>query len=588
MAKKGPVIDLLAWQEEIARRVAYIGRGQSAVLCFDAKATTAYTDGRTITCPLPPMDASHEDFLVLRGQIIHEVGHLMRPEVFDLLKDKKVDTKTKFGILINQIEDRVQEASVAGAHRGDMVSLDRLHSITTRRGHAKLTTEGLAPQCDVDATSKLWATMIIGITGARWMTETIKAVTSGNCIVNRFLPEVAGWVETLEKEGWGAKISKPMSVPEVYDLALSLFKRLFPDDPDPEEQAKKAAARGAGKTAGEAEKDGESVGGTIPWWLVTLTNHTDDDDSRESRMHPSRIDWTGKEYNGRVPDLITDIGVINEFSGHGSHMSDIMRNIPEGKFPSSLVGEARRRLQAKTRCRWRNEKQDGRLDTRSVGRLVLPQVGDGTFNRSIFKKKDPGLKLDVSVSILVDSSGSMNGSKYVNASIAAMALNELCQRALRVPSEIIGFSHSSGSGTPQMYIHKSFSQRALSRDTLANTLGSRTVKLDGNSDAEAVMYAVGRIRKQHTARKVVVVLSDGSPADSKAESMDVAFDNLKKIISLVRKSGDVELYGIGISDDNVRKFYSKNAPVVENPSDIATAVLDVLSDVLQKRPDGGV
>lgn len=578
MAKKGPVIDLLTWQEEVARRVSDIGKSASATLRFDKGASTAYTDGRTITCPLPPIEATFEDYQVLRGQIIHEVGHLMRPEVFTLIKKNKISTKSKLGTLLNQIEDRVQEALVASKHKGDAISLDRLHSITARRQMQKLATEGIPDGSDTDTIAKLWGAMFVGIAGAKWMTEARRAAHSMLPIMRRMLPESLDWIDTLTREGWGQRINTPASVQEVYELSKELHKRLFPED-EPKDQPQ------------EVEENPVEVqgGGTVPWWMLTLTDHDEDTNRDETEGHPSRIDWTGKEYNDRVPDLATDVKVFTKFSSSSNAYASSIRNaMGEGKFPASLVGEVRRRLQAKTRCRWRNEKLEGRLDIRSVGRLIMPQVGDGTYNRSVFKKKEPGLKLDVSVGILVDSSGSMSGPKYVNACISAMALNELCQRALRVPSEIIGFTHHCGSGCPQLLVHKPFSTKAISKDKLASTMGSATVNLSGNSDAEAVMFAVERLRKQTTARKVLIVLSDGAPADSKHHSMSDAYDNLKKIISLVRKAGDVELYGIGIADTNVRQFYSANAPVVNDSQDIAPALLNVLSDVLQKRPDGGI
>lgn len=574
--------------------MAEIGSQELASLTFCPDAETAYTDGRQIVCPLPPMDATYEDYQVLRGQVIHEVGHLRRPEIFQIVKDRGINMRSKLGTLLNQVEDRVQETITAADHVGDAASLDRLHSISVRKQVKMLADKGLPVDCNREVTHKLWAAMYVGIMGCPWLKGTAVAVHENLPGVGRILPETLTLIEELRSEGWGERINNAALSPMgALELARELKQRLFPGDVTVEEHPTGGAgSRGKG---GSDAKDGHGVDGVegdklvvVPWHLLTLSDHDDSKDESKVSAHPQHIDWTGKTYKNRVPDLLTNISEVDEFSDRISPVGKLISDSANGaSFPSSLVGEVRRRLQAKTPCKWRNEKLEGKLDTRSIGRLILPTAGDGTFNRAVFKQKTPGLKLDVSMSILVDSSGSMTGSKYVNASVAALALNELCQRALRIPSEILGFTHGIGDANPRMYIHKTFDQRAVSKETLARTLGSESVHLLGNSDAEAVMYAVRRLRKQRTTRKVLIVLSDGAPADAKSGGMSGAYDNLKKIVSLIRKAGDVELYGIGIQDTNVREFYSAQAPVVSKPAEVAPALLNVLNDVLQKQPMGG-
>ncbi len=592
--RTGPVVDLLAWQQEVSRRVADCGKG--ANLVFDKEATTACTDGSTIVCPLPPMDATQEDYDVLRGFVIHEVGHLHRPDAFKIPLREKIDMRSKLGMLVNQVEDRVQEAATAAAHVGDKLSLDKLHAILTRRQTAKLTTEIDTAAMDpehVEVMGKLAAALNVGMLGAPWMVRTEAAIEGTTADIARKFPVYEKTLEDLLEEGWATKINNPSaSAEEVVAIARELCTRLFPDDPNPGKSPDgDDSGDGEGGDDGDPE-EGEGKGtkvvkGVIPWHLLLHSHH---DEAPKGTTAPSSIDWTGITRGSRVPELFREQTLTSEFgrslSPYGREISAKMAR-GGSAFPAHLVGEVRRKLQAKTKCKWRSEQLEGRLDSRNLRRLIMPVVGDGTFNRSVFRRKFPGLKLDVSVTLLVDSSGSMSGDKYTMAATAALALNELCQQALRVPSEVIGFTHSSCDGNPRYYVHKTFKQRAMSTQQLASTLGSSTVYLEGNADAEAVMFAVERIRKQPTARKVVIVLSDGAPADARRGGCKQAYDNLKGVVELVRKAGDVELYGIGIMDNNVRKFYSKTAPVINKPQELAPALINVLDDVLQKMPTGG-
>lgn len=290
---------------------------------------------------------------------------------------------------------------------------------------------------------------------------------------------------------------------------------------------------------------------------------------------PSRIDWTGKTSTGAP--IYYNREVITKPSVSDSGIAAASAR----PFPAALVGEVRRLLQAKARVRFDHERLDGRLDGRNIGRVLMPQVGDGTYNRSIFRQRVPTDTLNCALTILVDCSGSMSGEKIHAATEAAMALNDLASTALRVPSEVLGFS-TSNRDTPHLIEFKTFAERRVNR----GLVGARMAQVEsghmmrGNADGDSLMSAAQRIRNRREARRIIIVLSDGSPAEGANGSC--SYTNLKCAIAGIRKSG-IEVYGIGIMDTNVRDFYSPKAPVINDAGEVPAALITVLTDVLQKK-----
>jgi cobalamin biosynthesis protein CobT len=178
----------------------------------------------------------------------------------------------------------------------------------------------------------------------------------------------------------------------------------------------------------------------------------------------------------------------------------------------------------------------------------------------------------------------MSGEKHACAAQAAVALYDLFARALRVPCEILGFTTARA---PLYWIFKSFQERRIDRHVLGARILSREVcnNMASNPDGDAILFAWERIRTQKQTRKVIVVLSDGSPSES--ASRDPAA-TLEAAIRAVRAQRGGEIYGIGIQDTNVRRFYSPNAPVINHPSEVTGALIHTLQDVLQRKPGGGL
>jgi hypothetical protein len=565
------------WQREIQRRCGAAG----ASFRFDPKATTAVTNGSVIIVPTPPEKATKRDYEILRAQVIHECGHLLRPEVFQIVKSRGLTGKHPLFMIFNQIEDRIQEFDACADLVGDAHMIDQLHAVSNE----KFLDVGPTWTYETPEHRSLSMRMTVSLYTAMqsaldWMPKTAAAQPHVfDTIVKMFGHEGEALMRALEKEGWSDRIRAVRSQPPevVYNLSAELYTRLFPELPPPPKpqtcESAGAAKRVVEKAEGDLPKHIQDGMATIPWELLLRSSH-EGADGKEVGGCPSTIDWDGAPRDKMPPVWFKDVTVKKPAP------SNMVRTVPA--VPFALIGDVRRELQAKTKSKVSREKLFGRLDRRNLTRLVMPQVGDGTYNRSVFQQLKTGLKLDTAVTILVDCSGSMLGGKYAAAKEAALSLYDLCAVALRLPCEVLGFTHY-GSSEVAIHTFKTYNEARLKREDLYQLMSGVDRELQGNSDGDALMVAYNRQAKVRSARKVIIVLSDGCPVEAGNRNGDAT---LRAAIAEIRSKG-TELYGIGIMDENVRRYYSKNAPVVKSAADVPAALLEVLRDVLQRQLDAG-
>lgn len=584
-------IDQWAWTQEIARRCGKMGVG----FRVDPTCKGPMTDGKTIIMPPLPMHATADDYMIHRGGVIHECGHVIRPQAFDIAKRERLRTGSPLWGCMNIVEDAAQERAQANAYRGDRATLAAMHAAITRRQTDHMAKMEAGEAADKEEFRRLSAAMCTSLVSAfDWSRDMIASQEQYLRGIDRICPGVADLVGNLCKEGWPDRIRVAGDPEGAWLVARDLYARLFPETPEDDKTNKLQPGEGSERGEGEeqktgaakAEADGVEPGdgkkgklakGVIPWELLMHSNHAEE----MGEACPSSIDWTGKPVDTASGGYYTEQTVEKvKPTGGATHAAGRMR------FPSELVQQVRILLQSMNRTRWAHEKLEGRLDKRNLTRVIMPRVGDGTFNRQVFMRQSETLSLDCAVTVLVDCSGSMSGSKILAASEAATALFDLCGIALRVPCEVLGFTTArDGRSLPLYFEFKTFAEARLPRETVASRLltiaasGSR--RLCGNADGDAVMFAVSRLATRRESRRILIVLSDGCPADS-VGAVD-ADRVLMHAIKTARATPGVEVYGIGIEDRNVRRYYSKQAPVLWDASELAPALLGVLRDVLQRK-----
>ena len=143
---------------------------------------------------------------------------------------------------------------------------------------------------------------------------------------------------------------------------------------------------------------------------------------------------------------------------------------------------------------------------------------------------------------------------------------------LNIRHELVGFTDTREL---LQFLYKPFSVNKVSSQELARRVQASCQMMCGNSDGDSVLWCVSRLRKETTKRKILIVLSDGCPAGGKYYGGCDAPEYLSKVTTAIEKSRDLEIYGIGIEDDNVKRFYKDNK-VINNSDDLEDALLSVI------------
>lgn len=252
--------------------------------------------------------------------------------------------------------------------------------------------------------------------------------------------------------------------------------------------------------------------------------------------------------------------------------------------------------------RFVKNRRSGKLDTRGLYRI--------NTSARLFKRREERKNKHYAVSLVVDCSGSMGGTKIEMAAESAKKLSYHLSK-MEIPHNIIIFHGTVeelkpmnkkydeaidlkilgevGQGrmaselqrTMFWYEEKWVKSTGKSTDLkayMATTQGGRNTyafaqELDRkgiryesstvnayNSDAEALKFARDKILKQ-TGKKLIIHLSDGQPAPcgwDMESPINKTFSqedfSLKREVELTVASG-VELYSVGIMSSDVNKYY---------------------------------
>jgi cobaltochelatase CobT len=258
-----------------------------------------------------------------------------------------------------------------------------------------------------------------------------------------------------------------------------------------------------------------------------------------------------------------------------------------------LAHRLQRRLLAARLRHWSFDQDEGRLDSRRLARLA------GTrSNQRIFRIEQEAPVPEACVTLLVDQSGSMRGLRQRMAALAidlAVHTLELCQ----VRCEVLGYTTRFGANNPvsqswrklgdrsppgrlnalRHILYKSAEQpwrRARPQLGLLMRAGFGYENIDG----EALDWGARRLLRQPQTRKVLVVLSDGSPYDeatASANGRQYLEDHLRTVIAGI-ESSPIQLVAIGTGQE-VGRFYRK-AVTVRRSEAVAEVLFEHLGDLL--------
>lgn len=202
---------------------------------------------------------------------------------------------------------------------------------------------------------------------------------------------------------------------------------------------------------------------------------------------------------------------------------------------------------------------------------------------------------NLTVTLLIDNSGSMRGHRIIVTALAAFVLSEFFDRC-GVSCEVLGFTTKAWKGgmAKEDWIragrpplpgrlndlrHIIYKSAGESFQSASDNFGLMLLEglLKENIDGEAVTWAAERLKSRPEARKALIVISDGSPVDDatlSANPGDLLGQHLHSVVADLQSEGAIELFAIGI-DHEVSRFYG-NGVRVNDVDRVGEALADIL------------
>ncbi len=240
----------------------------------------------------------------------------------------------------------------------------------------------------------------------------------------------------------------------------------------------------------------------------------------------------------------------------------------------------------------------GVLNRKKLTRLVIdPMIEDIWINRRDHEYQNTAL------TILLDNSGSMRGNPIVMSAMACEIIAGILEK-FSIRTEVIGFTTADWKGgkarklwesnnRPQNpgrlnelrhIVYKHFNQPfKKSRVNLGLMLKEGVLK--ENIDGEALLFARSRLAQRSEKRKILMVISDGTPVDDSTNSSndkDILVDHLHHVINRIenesRGNSKIEIVGVGIGH-STEEFY-RNSITIKNLEELGDVMIEKIADLL--------
>jgi hypothetical protein len=562
------------------------------------------TDGKKIFLRTLAADASQEDAEMLISSAIHETEHVKHTDFSTLKKFASANpSHSVLGGINNCLEDDNIDYKNAQEFVGDRqirskVTAKLISGIVDGVKHLYSKGEPVPKNTEITLATMAWE--------ATNTTDYYRDTAGmGQQLYDSASPQVKEWVDKLRAGDYREKLLELRDSPDegrsmkVFKLAQRIFKEVFGEDPEKEEQEsqqrqKQAQAEGGEGKEGDKEGKGKSKGGKgklgegegesakgsysmdYKTFLVDQENRSDPKNS-ESSLH---INYEDRDYDGNyVPTPWKDTLVINYVTGKSNYprINAVANSISssryrfkglESKPVDGFANKVRRLLQIRSKGRWEYGTKKGSLHTANLYRVGMKDA-EG-YNQRVFKRHIISDVLDTAVMVLVDDSGSMGGSKIVHATEAAMHISHTLGNTLHIPIEIAGFTELGCKNT--MFLYRAFTCKHLSNDKIVARMSHAANYMDQNADADAILWGHSRLAQRKEKRKLMIVLSDGSPASSKAGD---CMGYTKRIVKAIEETSPIDIVAIGIEDTNVKKIYKQHY-VIQQSSELEKAMLTII------------
>lgn len=594
------------FQHEMRTTSNVLGRKHGIHVVFEGD--QAGTDGKRIILPsLPPSkELTQAQVRTMRGYVDHEAGHIRHsdmPRLMDFYDRCAHNGKMDLKHLHNSLEDIWMERRVLDEYKGSLPNISQVMETVKAKEIEELEKatkeKGVSPLEEMNVHSACFAITTVGRKpyGREKLFEAVDLI-----------PEKL----QAHAEVWTEHARNCANSEEVITLAKSIYKLLKEDDPEldsnPEDfdpQAGEGMEEGenspdyregqegnpcAGNDMSGEGQEGEGEG--KPAWVnvsptEALNQGEGDGASGAIVCNPGGLQG---EYTVYSTEYDVDYRRGEPRKDHGeSYVYDVVNSTDYSNYEerkSQITGsiltmktKLKRSLLAVQRRDWDTAREVGKLDTR---RLVAASQG----TRNVFKQRKDREELDTVVTVLVDLSGSMGGRKSEVARDCTIALAE-CLSGGGITFNVVGFCNKRYSQADE---RKYFRPEPLDTvffkdfDTPMRMARGAIGKLPdavggGNSDYDFICNAINDLKTRPEKRKVLLVLSDGHPANAGYGDHNEIIRHCKEAANQTSRKFGVECVGVGICDDTVKQIYNNNV-VVNQVEDLSSAVFNKLTGIL--------
>jgi hypothetical protein len=585
-------MEFLSIRQFEAYVAACASRGVAVV--WDDATATPRTDNKTIWIPRITSKTSAEQIKKMRMFIKHETSHCVDSD-FEFLKMAKVSGF--LALVNNMVEDYRIDFRNDAMYAGDVRISEDYYDM-----QAQLVTSSIkenptalaslikvSPLFAWDAENRGW------ISSAHLFAGAVRSVMAADPVaLSRYnkLREGTYTADLIDIIGINDKREASKAV---LALAKRIVTEVFEEDATSSEgdAAEAEGGAGSGKGKGEGEESAGSAGEGEGESSDDKTAITDEDiinvsilgstthDPNTSRVgtHVTDPEQAGKRVakGWVIPPFSEYVVLRGDTLPHDLKPYDGSGGMPKVKIMDAvdtqgkpLATHLRMKLQTRSRDRYMPGMRKGKVHNGSLHRLLS---GNDKQAERVFKTKVVSDTLDTAVLVLIDCSGSMGGIKFDAACATAITVSEAL-RPIGIKHSLLGFTSVPYDSNDQNLVRwfKDWDER-VTNNQLFSRFDQASGHLTQNADGDALMYAYASLLQRKEHRKMLVVLSDGSPCGR--DWAGNGREYLKDVVRTIIAHKQVDLYGIGILDDNVSHYYPKHS-VLKSLDSLAPAVLSVL------------
>ena len=510
--------------------------------------TEAYTDGRTVHIPSLSLDADSEVLGFVRGYIDHEAGGHLRFTDFDALQAEYLFPIEKF--LWNAIEDVRVERALSDIYPGCKANLEWL----ARR----IFVEEFKPAQD----PKTALMSYVLLTCRAWSVPEIEASRQiERQTVAQHYPQLLGKLDALLAQ---VRDNCPDTRAAI-DYAKQIAE-LIEEHQEPQPGSKEAGGQGQGQESGQLQEEEQGQ-------ALKQMQEKGQEQEQNNYRHMSTLDQgepihiteenLPKTFSEQLADRLGTVSALTP-EEQQIHLAIPVRQTPaplpedeQCKALSATTG-LRYRLQGMlqaTRMRDTAPSRHGRLCPHNLHRVFVD-------NPKVFRSNSPIPAVNTALHLLVDCSGSMAGQPIRRARQACFAIAHALKA---VPGINLGVTTFPAQSETYSVVPILEHGRPFHSNFKFETTGSTPL-------TEALLWATQELCKQPEPRRILVVLTDGSPDNPVTCKQAIA-----------EASRFVEIYGVGIWDGSITKLLPGRSAAIYNLSDLSSTLFDMLQNSIIPR-----